>query len=374
MLKGLFAALWALGLPGAEPLQFLDFTVTEDQGIARAGEPVRVACNGAGVARLWNLTAQREEPVQREDGRILFLATAGAKSRTRYRLDYGKPGPAPESAVRVSGEDLAWKVDTSHFTVDLSKNPGTGRSGQINTIYVKDPGVLLTRNRPTSTLHLSPNSAVGGQWNGINRWNPPERHAASHGPLSFRVEREGPMPYVPNLRVRTAYEVFAGWPAIAVEESIEATADARVSLLRLCEWSLATSAENPFSHLGWEDATGRVSVRKKEKEETLPLDTHWMAFIGEARRFGFAAVIESLETEGGPLAGPAARFAGDPHYFCRTLINTEKGPLAGVQRSASYRTRYWIYVFRTEGETQPLEGVSRFYRAVQHPLRVQIGK
>ena len=370
MLKGLFAVICALTSDTA----FLDFTVTEDQGIARAGEPVWVACNGAGVVRLWNLTAQREEPVQREDGRILFLATVGAKSRTRYRLHYGKPRPTPESAVRVSGEDLAWKVDTSHFTVDLSKNPGTGRSGQINTIYVKDPGVLLTRNRPTSTLHLSPNSAAGGQWNGINRWNPPERHAASHGPLSFRVEREGPMPYVPNLRVRTAYEFFAGSPAIAVEESIEATADARVSLLRLCEWSLATSAENPFSHLGWEDATGRVSVRKKEKEETLPLDTHWMAFIGEARRFGFAAVIESLETEGGPLAGPAARFAGDPHYFYRTLINTEKGPLAGVQRSASYRTRYWIYVFRTEGETQPLEGVSRFYRAVQHPLRVQIGK
>jgi hypothetical protein len=212
---------------------------------------------------------------------------------------------------------------------------------------------------------------VGGQWNGINRWNPPERHAASHGPLSFRVEREGPMPYVPNLRVRTVYEIFAGWPAIAVEELIEATADARVSLLRLCEWSLATGAENPFSHLGWEDAAGSVSVRKKEKEETLPLDTHWMAFFGEARRFGFAAVIENLETEGGPLAGPSAHFAGDPHYFYRTLINSGKGPLAGVPRGARYRTRYWIYAFRTEGATT-LDAVSRFYRAVQHPLRVQI--
>jgi hypothetical protein len=370
MLKGLFAVLCALTID----TPFLDFTVTEEQGIARAGEPVRVACNGSGVARLWNLTAQREEPVQREDRRILFLATAGAKSRTRYRLHYGKPGPTLESAVRVSGEDLAWKIDTSHFTVDLNKNPGTGRSGQINTIYVKDPGVLLTRNRPTSTLHLSPNAAVGGQWNGINRWDPPERHAVSHGPLSFRVEREGPMPYVPNLRVRTAYEFFAGWPAIAVEESIEATADARVSLLRLCEWSLATGAENPFSQLGWEDAAGSVSVRKKEKEETLPLDTRWMAFIGEARRFGFAAVTESLETEGGPLAGPAARFAGDPHYFYRTLINAEKGPLVMVPRGARYRTRYWIYAFRMEGAGLSLEGVSRFYRAVQQPLRVRIDR
>ena len=301
--------------------------------------------------------------MQREDGRILFLATVGAKSETRYRLDYGKPGPASESAVRVSGEDLAWKVDTSHFTVDLSKNPGTGRSGQINTIYVKDPGVLLTRDRPTSSLHLSPNSAVG---RAMERHQPLEPARAARR-LARTAELPAwsakvPCPIVPNLRVRTVYEIFAGWPAIAVEESIEATADARVSLLRLCEWSLATGAENPFSHLGWEDAAGSVSVRKKEKEETLPLDTHWMAFFGEARRFGFAAVIENLETEGAPLAGPGAHFAGDPHYFYRTLINSGKGPLATVPRGARYRTRYWIYAFRTEGAT-PLDAVSRFYRA-----------
>lgn len=78
---------------------------------------------------------------------VLMLVTAGAA--------------LAGDGFRISGEDLAWSIETPYLTVNLAKNPGTGRSGQVNTIFYKEAGVLLTRDRPSSTLHLSPNAAVG---------------------------------------------------------------------------------------------------------------------------------------------------------------------------------------------------------------------
>ena len=266
----------------------------------------------------------------------------GVREKTNRIID------TPEqTALRVTGEDLAWKVENAYYIADLSKNPGTGRSGQINTIYVKDPGVLLTRARPTSTLHLSPNAAIGQRWNGTNRWDPPARYSARQGPGTFRVEREGEMPFVPNLRVKTAYEFSAASPEIVVEESVEATGDAPVALLRFCEWSLETGAANPFTHIGWEDAAGNVVVRKKEKEETLPLGLRWMGFANEARRFSFAVVMDKLETSF--LLKEASRFSGDPHYFHRILV----GAQATVPKGSRYAARYRVIPFRPRDPARP---------------------
>lgn len=260
-------------------------------------------------------------------------------------------GAAFAQGVRVTGEDLAWKVETAQFVVDLSRNPGTGRNGQINTIFVKDPGVLLTRARPTSTLHLSPNAAAAQHWAGINRWDPPKRFAAKRGRGTFRVEREGEMPNVPQLWVKTAYEFTADSPSIAVEESIEATADAPVALLRLCEWSCGPGADNPFSHIGWEDAQAKVTVRRKEGEQTLPFSTRWMGFYSEAKRFTFAAVIDRVEASF--LTGESARFGGDPHYFYRILVGSEAGKLVTVPRGSRYAIRYRVMCFRPRDTAHP---------------------
>lgn len=256
-------------------------------------------------------------------------------------------------ALRVTGGDLAWKVETPYYIADLAKNPGAGRSGQINTIYVKDPGLLLTRARPTSTLHLSPNAAVGERWNGINRWDPPERFRAGGDAGRFRVEREGPMPFVPALRVRTVYEFSAASPEILVEESVEATAGAPVALLRLCEWSFAPGADNPFTHIGWEDAAGAVVVRKKEREETLPLRVRWMGFYSEAKRFSFAAVLDKLETSF--LTAESARFSGDPHYFHRILA----GAPATIPKGSRYKARYRLVMFRPRDPARPFAEVKK---------------
>ena len=261
------------------------------------------------------------------------------------------------AALTVTGGDLAWKVETSHFIVDLSRNPGTGRSGQINTIYVKDPGILLTRARPTSTLHLSPNSAVTRQWNGINRWDPPERFAATGKADVFRVEREGQMPNVPGLRVKAVYEFPAGAPFFRVEESVQATTDVSVALLRLCEWSFAPGADNVFSHVGWEDAQGEVVVRKREREETLPLRIRWMGFYSEAGRFSFAAVMDKLEAS--MLAGECARFSGDPHYFYRVVVAGEPGRLATIPKEARYEARYRVFCFRPRDPGRPFADLPR---------------
>jgi len=392
------AALLALviaALPlGSQPASFpffLDFAVIESEGVARTGEPLRLRfpldsrASGLGSLRLLNHSTQRDEPVEAAvtaDSRtaeILFFSTQAANSRVDYRLYYGgNDGAAgPRELIRVSGEDLAWKVETRHMTINLEKNPGTGRSGQINTILLKEPPVLLTRARPTSTLHLSPNAAVGGGWNGVNRWDPPGKWSCRRGPLAVSVEREGQMPAVPGLHVKVVYEFFAETPAIAVTESIEARQEARVSLLRMDEISVANGPENPFTHIAWEEAGGGIFVEKKEKEKALPFDCRWMGFLSEREKFGVASLVERFSASGaagqpGLLLNAEAHFGGDPHYFYRTLINRGKeGPLVSIPAGTRYSTRYWFYCFRADPATAG-ETLSRLYRTVQHPLRVQI--
>jgi hypothetical protein len=249
------------------------------------------------------------------------------------------------AALAVTGEDLAWRVETPLMIVDMSKNPGTGRSGQINTIFYKPAGVLLTRGVATSTLHLSPNAAPETRWNGINRWDPPAAYSAAKTKRGFRVEREGPMPFAPNLYVKTTYEIFSDEPVIAVEESIEARADASLTLMRLCEWSFSPEAANPFTHIAWADAGGKVTVKKKEKTEDLPLDLRWMAFFNPEKRLGFAAIVERFEP-GKFLWHPASRFAGDPHYFYRgTVLSPDQKPVT-VPRGNLCRMRYTIFLFQ----------------------------
>ena len=249
------------------------------------------------------------------------------------------------AVLAVTGEDLAWRVETPLMIVDMSKNPGTGRSGQINTIFYKPAGVLLTRGVTTSTLHLSPNAAPGTRWNGINRWDPPAAYSAAKTKRGFRVEREGPMPFAPNLYVKTSYEIFSDEPVIAVEESIEARADASLTLMRLCEWSFSPEAANPFTHIAWADAGGKVTVKKKEKTEDLPLDLRWMAFFNPEKRLGFAAIVERFEP-GKFLWHPASRFAGDPHYFYRgTVLSPDQKPVT-VPRGNLCRMRYTIFLFQ----------------------------
>lgn len=242
-------------------------------------------------------------------------------------------------------------METERYIVDLSRNPGTGRNGQINTIFVKDGGVLLTRARPTSTLHLSPNAAVARQWVGINRWDPPAKHQVERDAAAFRLDREGEMPNVPQLRVKVTYRFEARSSDILVEESIEATEEAHVALLRLCEWSFAPGAGNLFSHVAWEEPGGNVVTRRKEREETLPLRIRWMGLYSEVKRLSFVAVIDSLE--GGLLAGESARFGGDPHYFYRVLVAAEPGKQVKIPKGARYETRYRVRCFRPQDPAHP---------------------
>jgi hypothetical protein len=258
--------------------------------------------------------------------------------------------------LQVTGEEFAWKVETARYIIDLGRDPGTGRSGQINTIFVKEAGVLLTRARPTSTLHLSPNAAVTRQWAGINRWDPPRSHTVRFDALTFRLEREGQMPNVPELVVRTAYQFAYDSADVLVEESIEATADAAVALLRVCEWSLAPGAESIVSHIGWEDA-GKAVVRRSEGEATLPFRTRWMGFYSEVKNVSFAATIDRMET--GFVSGESARFGGDPHYFYRVLVAGEQGRRVTIPKGACYTVHYRVRAFRPKDPARPFQELLR---------------
>jgi hypothetical protein len=276
---------------------------------------------------------------------------------------------AGEGVLRLTGEDLAWKIETRHFIVELGKTAGAERSGQINTIFLKDHAVLLTRDRPTSSLHLSPNAAIGDQWIGINRWNPPVKFHVRRSQTAVEIAREGEMPAAPGLWVQTKYEFPAAAPEVRVEETITTTTAVRVRLLRLCEWSFAPGPENPFTHVAWEDAAGNVHVEAKGGERELPLNLRWQAFLNLSRGFGVAAVVERVEYGESPvLQNACSRFAGDPHYFYRVLVSTPDAALTAIPRGRRYFMRYRIYVFGTVSG-RPAERVSRFYRSLQGASR-----
>ena len=276
----------------------------------------------------------------------------------------GTAATAPPAAgeVRVSGDELEWIIETPLLVADFRRNSGTSRSGQLNTILLRDSGVLLTRDRPTSTVHLSPNSATGGRWAGINRWNPPRSFRTRRTSDGFRIEREGEMPGVPGLFVQTAYEFPAHVAAIEVEESVRAEREVQVSLLRLCEWSFAPGPANPFTHVAWEDAKGNLVIRTRENAaEPLPLDIRWQAFLSATKRFGVAAVVERIESGAYPTHGAAALFSGDPHYFYRVLVQAAGGALVTLPAGARYSTRYWFYLFRAPDPERGAAAVHEFY-------------
>jgi len=155
---------------------FADFTLIEDAGVSRTSEPVRAEfALQTGVvpptaALLRNTSQGTRVPVQLEPAgnphslRVLFLATQPAGSSVSYRLYYGNAAGQgkPESGLKVSGEDLAWRVENSCLVADFSPSPGAGRSGQLNKIFLKQPGIWLTRERDQSTLHLSPQQRRNG--------------------------------------------------------------------------------------------------------------------------------------------------------------------------------------------------------------------
>ncbi|RPI24832.1 MAG: hypothetical protein EHM61_16010, partial [Acidobacteria bacterium] len=348
--------------------------------------PAKTSSAGTGAPLLWDRTNGRQTPVQmtpRPDGGVdvLLVVAQPAHTKVEYRLYYGspKPGPARSESLRVGGEDLAWQVENAHFIVDFSKNPGTGRSGQINRIFVKRPGIWLSRERDQSTLHLSPNAAGRDHYLPVNRWDPPESWTADVRPLSFRLERSGPMPRLPQLHARVAYEVYADSALILVEEEIEARQTVDLTLLRVGELTFAPDPKNPFTNLVWGNG-GQASEAGRNESPELAVDVDWLGFAHRPANYGFISIVTSLATSapgGGPalLLNPAARFSGTPaHYFWRALItnnSSERGPAVEIPAGSRYRLRYWLY-WLEPGNAEPLKALLDIAKAVKNPLRVEL--
>lgn len=287
--------------------------------------------------------------------------------------------PCSAQELVVSGEDLAWKVENHLFVVDFSRNPRTGRSGQINTIYLKSPlDVFLTRGSESSTLHLSPNLARGGGWVGVNRWDPVLEFSVEKEAGKFSLFRRGPMPEVPEIVATCRYEIRAESPAILVEETMEVIEDTHVSLLRLDEWSVVPEERNPFTHMGWSGPGGRIVFSERVGNPRLPLDTDWVAFYSAKKGFGFASVMVDFSLLGSGADRPALAheglcFGGEPHYFYRALIyppgvigEGSPDPLVAVKKGAAYSIRYYLFFFESRGEgVGALEPVVDFWRSVR---------
>ena len=148
--------------------------------------PITISSAGTALPCSGTEPTEREVPVQmtsRPDGtvEVLFVVDQPAQSTGRVSalLRQSETWSSEVRETQVSGEDLAWQVENAHLIVDFSKNPGTGRSGQINRIFVKRPGIWLSRERDQSTLHLSPNAAGHEHYLPVNRWDPPEKWRAA---------------------------------------------------------------------------------------------------------------------------------------------------------------------------------------------------
>jgi hypothetical protein len=369
-----------------------DFALTETAGVFRSGEPVRFRLTAAadslkpGALLLWDRTNSRRVPVQvtgRMDNgvEILFVVNQPAHSTVNYRLYYGsqEPDSASSEKIKVSGEDLAWQVENEHLIVDFKRNPGTGRSGQINRIFAKRPGIWLSRERDQSTLHLSPNAAGHEHYLPVNRWDPPEKWSCKVGEVGFQLERSGPMPRLPELQARVVYEIYAGSRLILIDEEIEASKAVDLTLLRLGEFTFAPDPRNPFTNLVWGNGGQAFEAGRGEKPE-MPVDVAWLGFIRRPGNCGFISVLDRLETVG-PAGDPAlmmnpiARFSGDPaHYFWRALITNdsgERGPAISLPAGSRYRLRHWVY-WLEPGSGDPLEAMSDVWKAIKSPLRVRL--
>lgn len=263
--------------------------------------------------------------------------------------------------IAVSGEELTWKVENQHFIADFSPNPGTGNSGQLNTVYLKDADLLLTRGTETSTFHLSPNLALDGPWRGINRWDPPAHYEVRQDANSFQLERSGPMPLAPGLEAYCSYRIEPGLPAIQIREDIVAREDVQVTLLRLNEFSMIPGEENPFSHLIWTDGEDRLQLAAADTAPVLPLATKGMGFYSQSKNTGFISLVEKLEMSGpdgrtAALSHESAHYAGDPHYFYYALIYPQ-GDFDGeaerswitVEKGTRYSMTYNLLFFRGSG-------------------------
>jgi len=382
----------AQGKIGAEYPHHVDFAVLEESGVDRENEPVRIefpfpaGVTKTGACMLIHQGKAKPVPLQCEaagDGhrfQILFLASQAAGSRASYRLYFGARTARSESAdaLKVSGDDLAWRVENRFLIADFTPNPGTGRSGQLNKIFLKNPGIWLSRERPQSTLHLSPNAAGSEHYVPVNRWNPPDKWRVCRGPLSFRLEREGPMPKMPELLVRVVYEVFAGSGAIAVEEQFHATRDVDVSLLRVGEFTFAPDPQNPFTHIAWAQGD-EFAVRPRFEVPPLTMQIPWMAFISARSGFAFASVLEKLDLlptgSPAPLLNQASSFGGrPPHYFFRSFIapaGESDSRMLKVAAGSTYFIRHWIYTVTWAGDTEEklARRISDFARKVRAPLR-----
>ncbi len=382
-----------LGQPNSGAYRYhQDFTSAETAGVRRTGEPVRFQFPAAasasqfGAALLWDQTNGREVPVQLAllpGGllEVLFVADQPANSTIAYRLYYAgaEHGATRGERLRISGEDLAWQVESSRLIVDFSKNPGTGRSGQINRIFAKRPGIWLSRERDQSTLHLSPNAAGRQHYLPVNRWDPPEEWTCSPGPVSFRLERSGPMPRLPQLRARIVYEVYADSPLILVEEEIDARDTVDLTLLRVGEFTFPPDPNNHFTNLVWGNG-GQAFEAGRNENPDLPVDVAWIGFIQKPANYGFVSVLAALETSapaGGQalLLNPGTHFSGTPaHYFSRSLItnNTgEQGPSVTIPAGSRYRLRQWVF-WLEPGNAEPLRALSDMWKAVKNPLRVEV--
>lgn len=287
------------------------------------------------------------------------------------------------TGVVVTGGDLDWKVENDFLIVDFSSNSGTGRSGQLKTIFVKSPEVLLTRGSNSHTIHLSPNLANGEDWVGANRWDPAPEWEVDRNNGVFRLSRSGPMPLVPEIRGTCIYEIRPASRSIRVEESLEALADAEVSLLRLDEWSFVPDDSNPFTHLVWADELLKPHLELRESTRRLPLETAWMGFYSAHLGFGFASVLEEMSwaTAGGgqpPLRHQSLRFSGEPHYFYRAFVYPpgeigEGGPdpVVRISKGDRYQVKYSILIFRGTGDSadevlgEVVEFHSRWNRELQ---------
>lgn len=265
--------------------------------------------------------------------------------------------------ITISGEELGWKVENEYFIADFSPNLKTGRSGQLNTVYLKDVDVLLTRGTDTSTFHLSPNLALEGPWSGINRWNPPSHREVRQEANLFELKRSGSMPLAPGLEASCSYQIQSGVSTIQIQEEIVAREDVRVTLLRLNEFSMVPGEKNPFSHLVWIDSNGKGHLSEAGSTPVLPLDTKGIGFYSQPRDFGFVSVVEQLEMVGpndqaAALSHAAARFAGDPHYFYYALIyppgdfeGEAERPWVTVEKGTRYAMTYDLFFFRGSGSS-----------------------
>ncbi len=344
---------------------YASIVLTENQGLARSGEPVHLwlstyadrltdPMREVRVVAIDPTSGRSEEipsqvyDVSTWDKRadehcqptttfgLAFMADVPANTARVYLIFYGNPYslvPVYPTDLKVSGEGYGLVVENDHYTVTLHPE-----SGAVDEIYLKqNVNVIFAHHLETNgSLHWNPDVyAPPRTWMHASDWQRPAGYATISGPVFFMTKRWAPLPDYPEVACSITYTFYRHTPYMMIESTLDVVQDLDVEALRNGEIVLNQEVVNEFAWVKPNGEIGTVVIKDLPRHPTRAMNisarTRWWAFFN--RDIPCALSVINLELTGlrrthGPTQWePYYYLHWGPWYYCaRPLVYTFATP------------------------------------------------